>query len=324
MAHELSPTTLNILNILNDCNVHAGTDIAAYLSISRTAVWKVIQRLKSYHIDIQSHHQGYQLNAPLILLDKHKIESLIKDSGVTLECFETIDSTNDYLKNEMPLKNLHVCLAEHESKGRGRMGRSWAAPFGRNIYCSFGYVFNKDTSELSGLSLVIGILIANMLESLDPQIKPFLKWPNDIYVNNQKLGGILIDIIAEANGSCKAIIGVGLNINMKDGALEGVDQPWTSLEHILNIKLDRNVVVAQLINSVVKGMDVFVEKGMEPFLTQWKRYDVLENKQISLGRGTEILSGVARGITPQGYLRVELSSGEIRNFSYGDTTLLIA
>jgi len=163
-----------------------------------------------------------------------------------------------------------------------------------------------------------------MLESLDPQIKPFLKWPNDIYVNNQKLGGILIDIIAEANGNCKAIIGVGLNINMKDSTLEGVDQPWTSLEHILNVKLDRNVVVAQLINSIVKGMDIFVEKGMEPFITDWKRYDLLENKQISVSHGTDIISGIARGITPQGYLLLQLPSGKIQQFSYGDTTLLIA
>lgn len=324
MAHELSPTTLKILNILNDCKVHAGTDIAEHLSISRTAVWKVIQRLKNYDIDIESQHQGYHLNSPLILLDKHKIESLLKDQRVTLECFETIDSTNDYLRNKMFSKNLHICLAEHESKGRGRMGRPWVAPFGRNIYCSFSYTFNKDISEMAGLSLVIGILTADMLESLDPQIKPFLKWPNDIYVDNKKLGGILIDLIAEANGNCKAIIGVGLNVNMKDAKLEGVDQPWTSLEHILNVKLDRNLVVAQLINFIVKGMDVFVEKGVEPFLTNWKRYDLLENKQISVSHGTDIISGIARGITSQGYLRVELPSGEIQKFSYGDTILLKA
>lgn len=324
MARELSPTTLNILNILNDCNVHAGTDIAEALSISRTAVWKVIQRLKDYNIAIESQHQGYQLNALLLLLDKHKIESLIKKLGVTLECFETIDSTNDYLRNGMYPKNLRICLAEHESKGRGRMGRAWAAPFGRNIYCSFSYAFNKDISEMAGLSLVIGILIATMLESLDPHLKPLLKWPNDIYANHQKIGGILIDLIAEANGNCRAIIGVGLNINMRGGVLEGVDQPWTSLEHLLNVQLDRNVIVAQLINAIVKGMDLFAEKGLEPFLSDWKRYDMLENKQISVSRGTEILSGIARGVTPQGYLRVELPSGEIQNFSCGDTTLSIA
>lgn len=322
MAHELSPTTLKILNILNDCKVHAGTDIAEYLSISRTAVWKVIQRLKNYNIDIESQHQGYHLNSPLILLDKHKIESLIKEPRVTLECFETISSTTHCLRTEKPLNNLHVCLAEHQSKGRGRMGRSWASPFGRNIYCSFSYIFNKDISEMSGLSLVIGILTANVLEALHPKVKPFLKWPNDLYVNNQKIGGILIDIIAEINGNCKAVISVGLNINMQDADLEDVDQPWTSLEHILNKKLDRNLIVASLIKSILKGIEIFLEKGIEPFLIQWKRYDLLENRQVSLSHGAKITSGIGRGITPLGFLLLELPSGEIQKFSYGDTTLL--
>jgi BirA family biotin operon repressor/biotin-[acetyl-CoA-carboxylase] ligase len=322
MAHELSHTTLKILNILNDCNVHTGTDIAESLSVSRTAVWKVINRLKQYHIDIQSKHDGYQVSSPLILLEKDKIESLLKDPRVTLECFETISSTTDCLRNEIPLKNMHVCLSEHQSKGRGRMGRSWASPFGRNIYCSFKCLFNKDMSEMSGLSLVVGILTAKMLESLDPKVKPFLKWPNDLYVNNKKIGGILIDIIAEANGNCHAIISVGLNVNMKDIELEGVDQPWTSLEHILSVKLDRNLVAARLIQSIFKGIDVFLEEGMEPFLIQWKRYDLLENRPVSISHGGEVTSGIVRGITPQGYFLLELPSGEIKKFSYGDTTLL--
>ncbi|MBX9620766.1 MAG: biotin--[acetyl-CoA-carboxylase] ligase [Alphaproteobacteria bacterium] len=322
MAHELSSTTLKILDILNDCKVHAGTDIAGDLHISRTAIWKVINRLKHYDVDIQSHHQGYGLKSPLILLDKKKIEDLINDPSITLECFETLPSTSEYLKDKIPLNNPLVCLVEHQSKGKGRMGRSWASPFGRNIYCSFSTLFHKDISEMSGLSLVVGILTANVLESLDPKVKPLLKWPNDLYVNHKKMGGILIDIIAEAYGNCTAIISVGLNINMKDAELEGVDQPWTSLEHMLNVKSDRNLIVAQLIQSVFKGIDVFAKHGMEPFLDKWKEYDLLENKHISVSQGAEIISGIARGINPQGYLLLELLSGEVRKLSYGDTTLL--
>ncbi len=322
MAHELSPTTLKILNILNDCEVHTGSDMAEYLGISRTAVWKVIQRLKQYNCDIKSQHQGYVLGAPLIPFDRNKIEDFIESSNVSLEIFESVSSTNDYLKNKVSLQNIQGCLAEYQSKGRGRMGRSWVSPFGRNIYCSLGYVLHKDISELSGLSLVVGILIARALELLDQRIKPLLKWPNDIYLNNKKAGGILIDIIAEANGSCRVILGIGLNINMKDIELEDVEKPWISLEDILGVKLDRNLVVAQLINSIVKGMEDFVEKGIEPFLEQWKRYDLLENRHISLSTGVETLSGMGKGISQQGYLLLELPSGEVRKISSGDTTLL--
>src|SRR5437868_14518990 len=105
MAHELSSTTLKILSILNDCKIHAGTEIADRLHISRTAVWKVINRLKEYNIDIQSQHHGYLLNSPLVLVNKKEIENLMKESRITLECFETLPSTTDYLKNKAPLKN---------------------------------------------------------------------------------------------------------------------------------------------------------------------------------------------------------------------------
>ncbi len=322
IAHQLPSTTFKIVDILNDCKLHTGTDIAATLGISRTAVWKTIQRLKKYNIEIESQHQGYQLSVPLILLDKMKIESFLNEFGLTFEIFETIPSTSVYLKNKIPLRTMSFCLSEHQSMGRGRLGRSWVSPFGKNIYCSFSYTFSKDISEMSGLSLVIGILIARSFESLDPRLKPFLKWPNDIYIDNQKAGGVLIDLIAEAHGNCTAIISVGLNINMKDVTLEGVDQPWTSLEHILNEKLDRNVVVVQMMQSILKGMEVFLEKGIEPFLTDWKQYDLLEGKNISVSTGREVISGIARGVDAHGYLRLELSSGNVKKFSYGDTTLL--
>ncbi|MBY0293695.1 MAG: biotin--[acetyl-CoA-carboxylase] ligase [Alphaproteobacteria bacterium] len=322
MAHLLPTTTLHIVDILNDCKVHTGTDIAETLGISRTAVWKVIQRLKKYNIAIQSQHQGYQLNFPLFLLEKEKIENFLKDSRITLEVFESISSTNDYLRNKSPLKNLHFCLAEYQTKGRGRLGRSWISPFGRSIYCSFSYIFNKDMSEMSGLSLMIGIAVANALESLSPEIKPLLKWPNDIYVQHKKGGGILIDLIAEAHGNCKAIIGFGLNINMQDVTLEGIDQPWSSLEHTLHIKMDRNFVVARIIQYIVKSLDVFLDQGLAPFLSEWSRYDLLKDQKISINTQQSVISGTAKGIDDKGFLRLELPSKDIEKFSYGDTILL--
>lgn len=322
MAHQLSSTILKVLDILNDGSVHTGSDISATLGISRTAVWKIIQRLKKYNVDIQSQHQGYRLNFPLILFDKQKIESLLKEPRITLEIFENIPSTSDYLTNKTSLKNINVCLAEYQSRGRGRLGRAWLSPFGQNIYCSFSYIFNKDMSEMSGLSLVIGILTVRALESLSPKLKFLLKWPNDIYLNNQKMGGILINLIAEAHGSCTAIMSMGLNINMKDRELAGVNQPWTSLEHALNEKLDRNMIIVRIIQSILKGMDVFQEKGIEPFLLEWKQYDLLENKKVSINTGTEIVSGLAKGINPQGCLLLELPSGNLEKFSCGDAMLL--
>lgn len=128
--------------------------------------------------------------------------------------------------------------------------------------------------------------------------------------------------MAEAHGNCRTTIGVGLNINMKNLVLKEVDQPWTSLEHILNEPQDRNLMVANLTQIIFNGLEIFLEKGLAPFLAVWKRYDILENKRISINNGVEALSGIARGVNLQEHLLLELPSGEIRKLSYGDTTLL--
>lgn len=319
MTHELSSTTLALLNILNDGQRHAGTEIAEILGVSRMAIWKVIQRLKNYNIGIKSEHLGYRLESPLILLERSKIQKYIH-KDIAIDIFESLPSTNDYLKNLGSATSPHICLAEHQTNGRGRLGRSWASPFGRNIYCSISYVFKKDISEMAGLSLLVGILTAKALEAVNQRFKPRLKWPNDIYIEGKKAGGILIDLIAEANGTCKAILGIGLNVNMKDIPLKDVEN-WICLEEVVDQKLDRNKLVGEIINSLFKGMETFANQGFESFLPDWKRLDFLDNKKVSLTSGQEVHSGIAKGISPQGYLTLELPQG-LKQFSYGDTSLL--
>jgi len=324
MAHQLSSTIFKALDILNDGDVHAGSDIAETLGISRTAVWKIIQRLKKYNIGIHTQRQGYRLDFPLVLLDKKKIGHLLEKPGIALEIFEEVPSTNDYLASKASLKTTSICLAEYQSRGRGRLGRQWLSPFGRNIYCSFTYVFNRDVSEVSGLSLVVALLAAQALESLEPALTFAIKWPNDIYLQGQKMGGILVNLVAEAHGNSTAIVGIGLNINMKGVGLEGIDRPWTSLEHALNEKRNRNLIIARILQSVLKGMDVFHERGMGAFLPEWERYDLLANRKVSLNTGAETIHGLARGINSQGCLLLELSSGDLKAFSCGDVLLLNA
>ncbi len=313
-----SSTLSKIVALLGDGERHTGTQMAETLCISRAAVWKAMQRLKAYKIHVQAEHQGYQLASPFILLDAGKIEALLNRSDLTLEVVETLPSTTDYLKQKRSLANLSFCFAEHQSKGRGRLGREWVSPFGCNIYCSFSYIVPQSINEISGLSLVVGLCIIKALESLNPLIRPCLKWPNDIYLENQKMGGILIDIVAEAHGTCTAIIGFGLDVNMRDSEAH----PWTSLEHVVGEKLDRNWVSARIIDSLLEGLDRFREEGFAPFLSTWEQYDLLKGQDISVQIGSNLKTGVARGIDPHGYLRLETSPDKIELISCGDTTIV--
>ncbi len=322
MARQLSTTTLKILEILNDCHVHTGSALATKLGISRTAIWKVIKRLKSYDIPIKTQRLGYQLEAPLILLDKKKIIPSLKELNANLEIFESLSSTNDYLKDKKIFQeNSCFCFAEHQSKGRGRMGRVWASPFGRNIYFSFSYMFNKDITDLSGLSLVIGILVIKALETLNEKLKLTLKWPNDIYSSNKKIGGILIDMVGEVHGNCRAIIGIGLNVNMKNIILDSVNQPWSSLENLLDTQLDRNIIASRLIKTLLEGLKVFLKEGFKPFYLEWGHYDELQGKTVLIKASQSTVTGISRGIDQEGHLLLELSNGSFKHFSYGDVSL---
>ena len=135
------------------------------------------------------------------------------------------------------------------------------------------------------------------------------------------MGGVLIDIVAEAHGSCKAIIGFGVNVNMKECDVKEMSQSWTSLEHMLNENLDRNRVSAHIIQSLLEGLELFREKGLAPFLSDWIAHDLLAGKKVSITTGGDLKTGIARGIDDHGYLRLETSSGKVELISCGDATL---
>ncbi len=203
--------------------------------------------------------------------------------------------------------------------GRGRMGRSWVSPFGCNLYFSLSYPFSEDISELSGLSLVIGIAVVKALHSLDANIPFQLKWPNDITVDGKKLGGVLVEVMAEANGGCRAVIGIGLNINTTDTQ---VDRPWTSLELLYGQKIDRNPMLAKLIDSMLETIIKFREKGLKDFVSQWNALDALKGNLTSLSCAGNNVTGTACGIDALGRLVLESSTGERKAYSSGDTTIV--
>ena len=317
--NPISPSMYHITRILDDGGLHAGTKIAEQMGVSRTAVWKIIQRLKNFDVEIDGQHGGYQLKSPLKLLDSNIVKKKISHENIKLEIFETLDSTNDYLKTHTSCTDPHFCVAETQTGARGRMGRGWVSPFGSNLYMSLSYLFSEDISELSGLSLVIGISVVKALKSLTREIPLQLKWPNDIVVEGKKLGGILVDVIAEANGQCRVIIGLGLNVNMTQAT---VDRPWTSLELLLNRKIDRNELLANLMDSMLETIDQFRQNGLQAFMHEWNALDSLEGKFISLVCAGNEITGTARGVDTLGRLVLESTTGERKAYSSGDTTIV--
>lgn len=316
-----SSTLFHILEILSDGTYHDGTRIGQSLQISRAAVWKNIQKLQNYNIKVHSiKNKGYALEEPLIPLSKESLIKALPQKNIELDVFESLSSTQTYLKDIIsPLP--YVCLAEKQTDGKGRVGRHWHSPFGQNIYLSLLYPFQKDMSELSGLSLMVSLSLLKALQLFFKHKGPFqLKWPNDIMVENKKLGGILIEIQAESYGLTTAIIGIGLNVNMI-----AQDQPildWISLRNIYNTSINRNNLCQVLLTTLFEDLALFQEKGFEPFQKNWPLSDALYNHLITLKVGEVMTSGIAKGINELGHLLLEKKDKTLKAYSSGETSFI--
>jgi BirA family biotin operon repressor/biotin-[acetyl-CoA-carboxylase] ligase len=317
-----SQNLIQLVEILNDKAFHNGTQLGEHLNISRAAIWKIIKHLQEEGIEINSiKGKGYQLQHPLILINKKKIQSTINvyDQDCDIHIFESIDSTNAYLKTHSSKKKYHICIAEKQTAGKGRFGRPWTSPFGQNIYCSIKYTIQKDASEVSGLSLAIGLAVIQAIESLIVPIGLQIKWPNDVFYKGAKLAGISMDIRAESNAQTEIIIGVGINTNMlEDGG--DIGRNWSSLQIIKGVYIDRNKVITYLLQSIMDTLETFKKQGLTAFIEQYHQYDYLKDKHITLTSGKFQYSGIALGINENGHLKVRLDNGETQNFSSGDTS----
>lgn len=324
MIKKSNPTLTKIVNILNDGQYHDGTTIGDHFGMTRSAVWKMMQKLSQHGIKITSiKRRGYALEEPLILLDRNKIraELDLEKEKIELFLYESLSSTNDLLAEMPKKKGIKVCIAEKQTKGKGRLGRNWYSPFGTNIYLSCLYPFQKDISELAGLSLVVSLAMVDALRSYS-QLNGFcVKWPNDILYDGKKVAGNLIEVQAEAHRVSNAIIGIGLNVNMQQDERQ-ITQPWTSMRSILGKYIDRNKLCAIMLNSLIKHLQQFNQYGFEHFIPQWSETDCLTNRHVVLKNLDKKVEGKAIGVNEQGHLLMQLKSGKISAFSSGETSVL--
>lgn len=319
-----------LLSLLSDGDHHSGEALGAALGVSRMAVWKHIKALHELGIDIPVQRgKGYRLPATLELLERERIlaataspcAKAISDIHVHLE----VDSTNNWLR-EVALNGAAsgtVCVAEMQSAGRGRRGRTWVSPFAASLYLSLLWRANCGAAALGGLSLVTGIAILRALQSLGIE-GAGLKWPNDVLAGRDKLAGVLIDVVGESNGPCALVVGVGINMNMPGEAAHAIDQSWTDLRRLDDDTVfSRNELAGRVLTELIPVMELFEREGLQPFLDDWRRYDLVSGQRVDLLLPNERISGTACGIDDGGALLVNTRDGR-RRFLSGDVSLRVA
>ncbi|MCW6034652.1 bifunctional biotin--[acetyl-CoA-carboxylase] ligase/biotin operon repressor BirA [Pantoea sp. JK] len=309
---------LKLVALVADGEFHSGEQLGEALGMSRAAINKHIQTLKSWGLDVYTvTGKGYSLPEPIQLLDEEVILSHLHQPNLAV--IPVIDSTNQYLLDRMDkLPSGYACIAEYQQAGRGRRGRKWFSPFGSNLYMSMYWRLEQGPAAAMGLSLVIGIIMAEVIQSLGaPNVR--VKWPNDLYLNDRKLAGILVELTGKTGDAAQIVIGAGVNLLMRSEGTAEINQGWINLQEA-GVDIDRNELAAKLINSLREALPIFERDGLAPFVSRWELLDNFINRPVKLLIGDREVYGIARGIDKQGGLLLE-QDGVIKSWVGGEISL---
>lgn len=300
---------IKILEFLSDQNFHSGEDLAERLGVSRAAVWKRIKHLKQLPgIELQSlSGKGYRLTSDIELLKQDAINCYIsKESIDKIAGFEVIPqlpSTNDYLNKQGPVDIGwgRICIAEYQTQGKGRRGRQWISSVGRDVTMSVKWGFEKSLSSLGGLSLAVGVAVAEVMTELGVKGHA-LKWPNDILIEGKKVAGILVEGFGDMDGPGWATVGLGLNVSLSESEGQHIDQPWVAIDQFMVDKVQRNALVGKLITALFSAFVLFDREGLAGFLSRWENYDAFRGEKVRLLVGKDEVLGTYQGINENGGL----------------------
>ncbi|MBY5942650.1 MULTISPECIES: biotin--[acetyl-CoA-carboxylase] ligase [unclassified Halomonas] len=305
-----------LIRLLSDGEFHSGQQLGEKLGVSRAAVWKQLRKLEDLGIPMEAvKGQGYRLAEPLELLDGPSVvAALSRESRRHLSRLfveDTLPSSNEFLRERFRQGAGHAeaCLVEQQSAGRGRRGRTWTTPWGRTLMCSVGWRFDSGVAALEGLSLAIGVVLAQVLERHG--LKPGLKWPNDVLLplgpqgsaqqglDEQgatgqgagqqgfgKLAGILVEMSGDAAGPCEVVLGMGINVDLPESFRAKIDQPVACV-HDQAPGLSRNVLAAELLDGLLGMLAGFEEQGFDAWRDAWNARHAFAGWDIEIIRGEQ-------------------------------------
>ena len=332
MTAKFTAAHSRLLELMADSHFHSGAELAECVNISRSGVWKQIHSLQNLGIEIDAvTGKGYRLVKPLERLDKALIHAYLSPLSYRhlsqLGIQSEVDSTNDDLMRQVAQQapSGTVSLAEYQSAGKGRVGRQWISPFGRNVHLSLLWRFQGSPEVVSGLSLATGVAVIKALQVMGVEGAE-VKWPNDILWQDRKLAGILVEVSGDSLGPCAVVIGVGVNLYMPSAQATDIDQPWVDVHSIVDGQAcSRNRMVAEILNQLLPMMMDFEQTGLQPFLDEWRALDSMQGRRVmvSVGRNSRF-SGVAAGISDDGRLLVQDADGVEHAFVSGEVSLRLA
>ncbi len=325
-ANRLDPS---LLVLLADGRLRSGEWLAKELEVSRAAVWKGVARLRTVGVDVQAlPRRGYRLANPVELLDAHRIGAVLEAGRkAQIRKFELLfetDSTNSRLMGRPPPPPglADVCSCELQHAGRGRRGRRWITPFGAGLALSLAWTFGEGAGTLAALSLGVGVAISRALGRAGAA-GITLKWPNDIWFEDRKVGGVLIELKAEAGGSAHVVIGLGLNIVLTAAARREIEAGGARVASVADAcsgAPSRNFIAGAILDELLSMLGEFEREGFAAFRDAWASLDALSGRRARVVLGNAVISGTARGVDAEGALLLETGDG-MQRFVSGEASL---
>jgi BirA family biotin operon repressor/biotin-[acetyl-CoA-carboxylase] ligase len=325
VASESAEQVLTFLAEAGD-DVISGEAISDKLGLTRAAVWKHVEALRGqgYRIDAVA-TRGYRLVAVPDRLRSLELRPLLNthDIGQVLHCFESLGSTSDHAKAlaEDGAGHGEVVVAERQTDGRGRRGRSWVMAPGRNV--AFSVVLRPSDlppARAPELTLVASLAICDALRRAG--VEAGIKWPNDLLVDGRKIAGILTELAAEPDQVHWVVVGVGVNVNAREEDFSPELRP-----HATSVLLERGqpapraLFLAACLTLLEEWFDRHAEEGFEPIREAWKARSVTLGREVVVQLDGREVVGVAEDLDATGALLVRTDAG-LERITSGDVALL--
>lgn len=315
-----------ILKLLREKDGYvSGQELCNKFGVSRTAVWKVMNQLKEEGYGIEAApNKGYRLKTNPDVLSFSELKSRIQNewAGKRIYYYEETGSTNIDAKRLGEEGGVHgtVVAADKQNAGRGRRGRSWQSPAGKDIYFTILLRPEFAPDKAAGLTLVMALSVAQAIEGVCG-MEAGIKWPNDVVLNGKKICGILTEMNVETDYIQYVVIGVGINVNL-DAMPEEIEQTATSIL----LESGKETARAELLQEVLKRFEENYETyerdlNLSNMLEEYNRHLVNRNKQVRVLDPKGEYDGMARGINARGELLVETADGKTVEVYAGEVSV---
>ena len=314
----------SLLRTLADGQVHSRVRIGRSLGLSEIEVDRLVTEAETLGVHVLRVGSGYRLEEPIDLYDANLLAEGVKEACpvLRLEVLDECPSTNEALAERAGAGAAHgtVLVCEHQSAGRGRRGNTWVSTVGGSVTFSILWRFSRRTGDLAGLSLAVAVGTAKALERLGVR-DVAVKWPNDLFCGEGKLGGILIETAGGTAGPIAAIIGIGINMHLGPAARERIGRPAAEIAASIPAMPSRTAVLAGVLSSVASSLELFSREGFAPFRQAWLERHAWQGRRVVLLQADHrVAEGEAVGIAEDGALELVSDRG-IQRFHSGELSL---